>query len=184
MHSRIAVLPLIYLGFSFTQVSGTEYRRSQEIDGEYHMLPCYASNDALSRMQDLGSLLVEPIKFYQLKVTGKIESIRISRSDDGFRVVAIDSAGNAVLSEIVKAKVEQLDGSKVFTLHYQWRGGDEWGTSKGQTTTTLSREKDGNLLARVIVESTERAFIFSKSKLKSETWLKYRPITSSVLLLP
>jgi len=142
------------------------------IDGHYAMMPQAASEPALLA-QDLGSLLITPLKFSALKVTGKIESIQLTVLDNVLRVVAIDSAGARVLSESVPV-VPDLDGKPgSLTLQREWKSGDEWGSSKGTTTTKLIREEGGTLLVAVSVVSSGRTLIFPQGKSKSDSWLKY-----------
>ena len=147
------------------------------IDGHYTMMPQATSEPALLA-QDLGSLVITPLKFADLNVTGKIESIELTVLGDVLRVVAIDSAGARVLSESVPV-VHEVDGKKGFlTLLREWKSGDEWGSSKGTTTTKFMREADGNLLVAVSVVSSGRTFIIPRGESKSDSWLKYSPVAS------
>ncbi len=147
------------------------------IDGHYTMMPLAASEPALLT-QDLGSLVINPLKFAGLKVTGKIESIQLTVLGDVLCVLAIDSAGARVLSESVPV-VHDVDGKPgSLTSQREWKSGDEWGSSKGTTTTRLIREEEGTLLVAVSTVSSGRTLIFPRGKSKSDSWLKYSPVSS------
>lgn len=145
------------------------------IDGRYAMMPQSASKSALLA-QDLGSLVVDPLKFANLKVTGKIEAIQLTVSGDTLEVIAFDSSGARVLSAPVSVE-HDVDGSTdTVTLRQDWKSGDEWGSSKGTTVTRLSRQNDGTLFVAVSTVSSGRTFIFPRGKSKADSWLKYAPV--------
>lgn len=148
------------------------------IEGHYGMMPQAASEPALLA-QDLGSLLITPLKFAALKVTGKIESLQLTVQGDVLRVVAIDSAGARVLADSVPS-VPEVDGkNKTITLHREWKSGDEWGSSKGTTVTKLSLQEDGSVFVAVSTVSSGRTFVFPRAKSKSDSWLRYPSASSA-----
>jgi hypothetical protein len=142
------------------------------VDGHYTMMPQLASQPALLA-QDLGSLIIDPLKFYGLKVAGKIESIQLTLFGDALRVVAIDSAGESVLSESVPVVTSMNGKSGALILRREWKSQDEWGSSRGTTTAKFIREEDGNLLVTVSIVSSGRTLIFPRGKSRSDSWIKY-----------
>lgn len=160
---------------SYCADAGNRGMSEASVDGQYAMMPLEASEHTLLS-QDLGSLLLEPRKFENLSITGKIESIKLTVSNKELNIMAFDSTGARVLSETVPASHEIHGNTGSLTLSRRWKGNDEWGSSQGTTTVRLLHERDGSLMVFVSVASSGRTLIFPRGQTKSDAWLKYAPI--------
>ena len=148
------------------------------VAGRYATMPQLASESSLL-MQGLGSLVVDPLKFANLRVIGKIESIQLTITGRTLGVMAFDSSGACVLRESVST-VDDADGGKgAITLRREWEGGDEWGNAKGTTITRLTRDEDGSLRVDLSTTSTGRIWFFPRRRTTSDSWLKYAPISKA-----
>lgn len=154
---------------------------SAKIDGDYQVMPAEASDESLR--VPLGTLLVDPAKIKAIdssKVRGKITFIRLVGGVNEVRVMMIDTSGSAFFDEALKAEVLNEPEAEPITyvLKRNWTSSDEWGSSRGTTIATLSKDKDGYLVVGLNMTAQGRTFIFPRGPTKGTAWLKYSPVAS------
>ena len=147
------------------------------VAGRYATMPQLASESSLLK-QGLGSLVLDPLKFANLRVIGKIESIQLTIAGRTLDVMAFDSSGACVLRESVSTENDTDGSNGAITLRREWEGGDEWGNAKGTTITRLTRDADGSLRVDLSTTSSGRIWFFPRRKTTSDSWLKYAPISN------
>lgn len=84
-----------------------------------------------------------------------IDQVKIIQSDREISIVATDSKGKVAINKSYKEGTDYSSRENELTITETWDGGDEWGSSKGKTLTSLIKN-NGHLLVRSTVSVRER----------------------------
>jgi hypothetical protein len=158
---------------------------NKTIDGVYAEQPSEASDSGQMTVA-LAGLLLTSSRFEHVNITGKLERVKIASQSDSLRVIVFDSAGRAVVDDVVKAVHKQSPERNECILEREWTlaGSGESGAAAGKTTLTLSRDDDGSLRVNVVTVAKRTGFWSRKTPTVSRDWLKYPqarlPVPSSV----